>query len=337
MTDEWIKVTAKSGRRRHTRPPTSSSSSPSTSLKTSDSPDPDSTPSCRTTGPFLSVDEIARQHKSLQTQWETSTSREALIALLDKQFAATSDAPVTIQDAICLGAGTFDPADGSWQAKRSAHLQVLAFETIVSHLESLLDKKIIRITQEPVLTPNDETFLKTHLSHTILPSPEAFHAITPNTLLYGIHLYRPIYAAALEKSLPGIFVGTDADVWDTVSMEKKHDTSRLQQIHNIYNRVTFPEEKGGTVFLNTTIYFRKADSTSSDDTKNESTKDNSTKEDDKGRDTTTQREPKDAPTPEKQGNHTTLHTQDNKKEDFTTQDGGKGEASKTATIDDRKI
>lgn len=145
MAEEWTKVTAKSGRRRHTRP----SSPPPATQKTSDSPapdDPDSTPSCRTTGPFLSVEEITRQHESLQTQWETSTSREALIALLDKQFAAaTSDAPITIHDAICLGAGTFDPADGSWQAKRSAHLQVLAFETMVSHLGRCLTSSLARL------------------------------------------------------------------------------------------------------------------------------------------------------------------------------------------------
>lgn len=120
-------------------------------------------------------------------------------------------------------------------------------------------------------------------------------------------------------------------------MEKKHDTSSLQQIHNTYDRVTFPEEKGGTVFLNTTIYFRKADSTSSDDTKNESTKDNSTEDDDKYRDTTTEKETKDVYVQEKRSNNTTLDTQDNQKEDLVTQVGGKEDATITITIDGRKV
>lgn len=40
-------------------------------------------------------------------------------------------------------------------------------------------------------------------------------------------------------------------------MEKKDDVSRLQQIHDTYDNVAFPEEKNGTSFLNTTIYFKR--------------------------------------------------------------------------------
>lgn len=72
-----------------------------------------------------------------------------------------------------------------------------------------------RITQEPVLTPNDTTFLKESLSHKIVASPEAFEIVDEQTLVFGVHLYRPVYAAALKKCLPGMFVGTAADVWDT--------------------------------------------------------------------------------------------------------------------------
>lgn len=34
------------------------------------------------------------------------------------------------------------------------------------------------------------------------------------TLLFGVHLYRPVYASSLEASLPAMFVGTGWDVWD---------------------------------------------------------------------------------------------------------------------------
>lgn len=72
-----------------------------------------------------------------------------------------------------------------------------------------------RITQEPVLTPNDEAFLNDQLSHEVVASPKAFGMVDEKTLLFGVHLYRPVYAAALKKCLPGILVGTAADVWDT--------------------------------------------------------------------------------------------------------------------------
>lgn len=34
------------------------------------------------------------------------------------------------------------------------------------------------------------------------------------TLFFGVHLYRPIYAMALKDSLPAVFVGTGWDIWD---------------------------------------------------------------------------------------------------------------------------
>jgi hypothetical protein len=39
-----------------------------------------------------------------------------------------------ILNAICLGIGSFDPEDGSWDAKRRAYIQLCAFLTIVDHL-----------------------------------------------------------------------------------------------------------------------------------------------------------------------------------------------------------
>ena len=67
------------------------------------------------------------------------------------------------------------------------------------------------IFQEPLFTTTDKTFLAPH--GTVVDVPAANIRIGPNTLLFGIHLYRPIYAAALT-TLPAIYIGTGWDVWD---------------------------------------------------------------------------------------------------------------------------
>jgi hypothetical protein len=73
--------------------------------------------------------------------------------------------------------------------------------------------KIECLFQEPVFTPSDKEFIES-LGHHVVESPRGFDKIDHSSLLFGVHLYRPIYAKALEHSLPAIFVGTDLDVWD---------------------------------------------------------------------------------------------------------------------------
>lgn len=70
--------------------------------------------------------------------------------------------------------------------------------------------------QEPRFTLNDTEFL-TNLGHTVVESPAAFEAVDEDALVFAIHMYRPIYEAALEKALPAMFVGTGWDVWDGYS------------------------------------------------------------------------------------------------------------------------
>lgn len=64
------------------------------------------------------------------------------------------------------------------------------------------------------MTDSDTAFL-TALGHRIVASPAAYALIDDETLLFAVHLYRPIYAAALQSCLPAIFVGTGWDVWDS--------------------------------------------------------------------------------------------------------------------------
>lgn len=39
---------------------------------------------------------------------------------------------------------------------------------------------------------------------------------------------------------------------------EKVDTQRLQEMSQTHHKVTFPEEKNGTVFLNTSIFFKRS-------------------------------------------------------------------------------
>lgn len=69
------------------------------------------------------------------------------------------------------------------------------------------------IFQEPIFTASDEALI-TSLGHKVVPTPEATKQVSPTTFLFAVHLYRPIYAAALKSHLPAVFVGTGWDVWD---------------------------------------------------------------------------------------------------------------------------
>lgn len=70
------------------------------------------------------------------------------------------------------------------------------------------------IFQEPIFTDSDKSFLA-DLGYRVVASPTVYELIDDASLLFAVHLYRPIYAAALKSSLPAIFVGTGWDVWDT--------------------------------------------------------------------------------------------------------------------------
>ena len=142
-----------------------------------------------------------------------------------------------VDRAICLGVGTFDPADGAWEAKRRTFIQTLAFLAIVEEIgtlpfpppsslerckfvaeaykttEKVKGEKLRCIFQEPIFTVSDKEFI-TSLGHDVVESPVACEMVTSTTFLYAIHLYRPIYCLALKLHLPSIFVGTGWDVWE---------------------------------------------------------------------------------------------------------------------------
>lgn len=67
--------------------------------------------------------------------------------------------------------------------------------------------------QEPRFAQPDKDFISS-LHGNIVESPHSYHLIDETTLVFGVHLYRDIWADALQKSLPGMFVGTGWDVWE---------------------------------------------------------------------------------------------------------------------------
>jgi hypothetical protein len=76
-----------------------------------------------------SVDEIAAEYDRIRTQYESEKSHEKLLGLV-KEHAPKKG----VKKAICLGIGTFDPADGGWEMKKKAYIQLAAFLLMVQEL-----------------------------------------------------------------------------------------------------------------------------------------------------------------------------------------------------------
>ncbi|OAR02935.1 hypothetical protein LLEC1_04937 [Akanthomyces lecanii] len=204
----------------------------------------------RTTGVLRPPEALRADHDRIHAQWLASPAHEALIQLVDEHAK-----DLRVCRVVCLGIGTFDPDDGAWEAKRAAHAQLCALSTLTSQLQRYSKGSIECIFQEPIFTHSDESLLRA-LGHRVVASPAAYELIDDATLLFAVHLYRPIYAAALKSSLPAIFVGTGWDVWDTVMMEKSSDLENMKKMDEIYTRHAFPQDAASTAFSSTSIYFR---------------------------------------------------------------------------------
>ncbi|KAM3560887.1 hypothetical protein MY1884_002674 [Beauveria asiatica] len=203
----------------------------------------------RTHGLLRPPESLRADHDKIRVQWLDSPAHEALIRLVDSHAQ-----DLQIDKAVCLGIGTFDPEDGGWEAKRAAYVQLCALSTLTSQLEKYSKRSIECIFQEPIFTDSDKSFL-TSLGHRIVSSPAAYSLIDNTTLLLAVHLYRPIYAAALKLNLPAIFVGTGWDVWDTITVEQSSDLDNMKKMHTMYSQHAFPQDTTSTAFSSTTIYF----------------------------------------------------------------------------------
>ncbi|KPM34490.1 hypothetical protein AK830_g12085, partial [Neonectria ditissima] len=193
--------------------------------------------------------------------------------------AANTRRGLAVSRAVNLGVGTFDPVDGARDAKRCSQVQLLAFLVVVdelgsfffpsplsaymsgillnvpppSSLEKVTGSKIDCVFQDPVFTQPDRDFL-VGLGHRVVEDPVACAMVDAETLLFGVHLYRPVYAAALEKSLPAIFVGTGWDVWDELS--RTDCLEKMEVMEKTYKKCAFPQDSHGSAFSSTSIYWK---------------------------------------------------------------------------------
>lgn len=157
----------------------------------------------------LSASDIEKEHQRIAAQWEASSSCRQLQEIV----ASRASSRCSISNAICLGLGSFDPENDSWDSKRKSHVQLAAFLCMVEQLQRSSPHKIPCLFQEPVFNSSDKSFIQS-LGHEVVESPEAFDRVTPSTLVFGVHLYKSIYVQAIAKHLPAVFVGTPLDVWE---------------------------------------------------------------------------------------------------------------------------
>ncbi|KAK7421644.1 hypothetical protein QQX98_002111 [Neonectria punicea] len=212
---------------------------------------------------------LAADHARLRARWE---DEEPCSRGLRALVAANTGPGVVISRAINLGVGTFDPVDGAWEAKRSSQVQLIAFLVVVEELgssapallvwyhdadgviaEKITGSKIDCIFQDPIFTQPDKDFLA-GLGHRVVEDPEACDMVNADSLLFGIHLYRPVYAEALEKSLPAIFVGTGWDVWDHIG--HTDGLGKMETMEKTYKKCAFPQDSHGSAFSSTSIYWK---------------------------------------------------------------------------------
>ncbi|KAG6029484.1 hypothetical protein E4U40_000499 [Claviceps sp. LM458 group G5] len=205
----------------------------------------------RNTEASRSLEDITSEYHRMRQDLPTQQCCHS-IRLLIRANAGTCS---RVDKAVCLGMGSFDPPDGAWEAKRRAYIQYLVFEAMVQELETFFNTTIHSIFQEPLFTDADTAFL-TARGHAVVPAPLASTAVTPHTLLYGIHLYRPLYEEALQHHLPSAYVGTDWETWEQLMLPG--DCLRgVREMHEKYRKWEFPQE--GIVFSGTWMYWRRSE------------------------------------------------------------------------------
>ncbi|KAI2463906.1 hypothetical protein F4781DRAFT_97470 [Annulohypoxylon bovei var. microspora] len=204
---------------------------------------------------FLSVSDIEREHRRVRDQWRASTSCAKL-----REIVASHNCSSAITHAVCLGLGSFDPDDGSWENKRRAHVQLAAFLYMVEQMQCDGQVPIRCLFQEPVFKSVDEAFIRS-LGHEVVRSPGGFEQVSISTLVFGIHLYRDVYAQALSKDLPAVFVGTPREVWEDCHGSDVPDCIQLKELDERCDKAKFPEDSGYTTFSSTAIHWRRRDDT----------------------------------------------------------------------------
>ncbi|KAK4174157.1 hypothetical protein QBC36DRAFT_334238 [Triangularia setosa] len=245
MTDsggEWNQVKRKGRKLRHVSKPVADEDALSDSLQ----PNPK---------PEYSVDDLSKYHDNVGKKFEESPCWEQLQKLLDVALSSRQIPHITT--AVCLGTGPYDPADGSSQARRTAHVQTAAFCAIINQIRSRTKREIKCFIQEPRFTQTDMDFC-TKLNLEVVDSPGGFGLVDENTLLFAIHLELEICNLAMRKALPAIFIGTGLEEWLRVVDDTKERSGPLHRFFKLegnYHKLTFPDFD--YIFSSTSVYLRE--------------------------------------------------------------------------------
>ncbi|KAI1189200.1 hypothetical protein F5B17DRAFT_428775 [Nemania serpens] len=239
--EAWVKVYRRKGRRR----PGAAISAVSAATP------PPSTPN-------LSLEQVKQDHDRLAAQWKASPSYGQLQALLSTHVADTGNSAI-VTKAICFGLGPFDPPpDGSWERSRAAHVQLAAFLTIVEHLQSRATHQIRCVFQDPIFNSVDKAFIAS-LGHEVVESPIGFQLVDPDTMAFGVHLYRDIYSQVIATHFPAMFVGTSYELWEDLHGAENLDWTRMKELDQLCVKAEFPRNQADSIFFNTTIHWRRRD------------------------------------------------------------------------------
>ncbi|KAK4197122.1 hypothetical protein QBC40DRAFT_334278 [Triangularia verruculosa] len=245
MTDsggEWSQVKRKGRKLRNVSKSLADENVPSDSLQ----PNPK---------PEYSIDDISKYHDNVSKKFKESSCWDQLQKLLDS--ARSSHHIPCVTRAVCLGTGPYDPADGSSQARRTAHMQTAAFCAIIDKIRTETKQEIKCFIQEPRFTQTDKEFCTT-LGLEAVDSPGGFGLVDNNTLLFAIHLELEICNLAMRNTLPAIFIGTGLDEWLRVvdnTKERSGPLHRFFKLEGNYHKLTFPDLD--YIFSSTSIYLRE--------------------------------------------------------------------------------
>ncbi|KAK0664501.1 hypothetical protein QBC41DRAFT_259211, partial [Cercophora samala] len=244
MTDagaEWNQVKRKGRRLRHVSKPVTDEDPPSDNLQ----PNPK---------PEYTIDDLSKYHDNVSRKFEENACWEKLEKILES--ALSSQQIPRITKAVCLGTGPYDPADGSSQARWTAHMQTAAFCAIISWIRKETQQEIKCYIQEPRFTQIDKEMCS-KLDLEAVDSPGGFDLVDENTLLFAIHLELEICNLAMKKSLPAVFIGTGLDEWLRVvdgTKERPGHLHRFFELEGDHRKLTFPDLD--YIFSSTSIYLR---------------------------------------------------------------------------------
>ncbi|KAK8109729.1 hypothetical protein PG999_007866 [Apiospora kogelbergensis] len=201
---------------------------------------------------YLTVAEIKADHQHIREQWLASPCCENL-----KKIISSRAADRISSNAVCLGIGSFDPPDGSWQVKRRTHAQLAAFQTVVDILNEHVDAPIRCVFQEPYFTQADREFLE-GMNHEIVDSPHGYESVGEQTFLYGIHLYKDTYSDAIANHIPALFIGTGWDTWESCINPESPEWARIKELDRLCDKVNFPnDEDFYPAFTSTVVHWRE--------------------------------------------------------------------------------